>query len=63
MPIMKRPSKERLLSLYTKEGLTDSEIARRLEVNPSTVYRWKQHYGIETDIKQLFQVRVKRGGE
>lgn len=63
MPVTKRPTRDALLSLYTRDGLTDSEIARRLKVNSSTVYRWKRHYGIETDYKQIFEVRLKRGGE
>jgi len=63
MPITKRPSKATLIELYTKERLTDTQIARRLKVNPSTVYRWKRHYGIKTTTKQLFRVRLERGGE
>ena len=43
----KRPSREELIRLYTREGLTDAEIAERYGVNKSTVYRWKKHYGIK----------------
>ena len=63
MPKTKRPEKGALLPLYTEEGLTDREIARRLKVDPSTVYRWRKHYGIEVEFKQLFKVRVRRAGE
>lgn len=63
MPTTKRPAKDTLITLYTHEGLTDGQIARRFKVNPSTVYRWKRKYGIEVEYKQVFQARVKRGGE
>lgn len=62
MAPLKRPAKEALLSLYTQEGLTDSQVARRLGVSYSTVWRWRQHYGIELSVKQLYEVRLK-GGE
>lgn len=60
MAITKRPTMEALLELYTSRGLTDSQIARQFSVNLSTVYRWKQHYGIETTTEQVFKVRVKK---
>lgn len=63
MGIKKRPEKEALITLYTDEGLTDGQIARRLKVDRTTVYRWKRHYGIEIAYRQVFQARVKRGGE
>jgi transposase len=55
----KRPTKEHLLSLYTQERLTDSQIAQRFNVSPSTVWRWRKKYGIELDVKQLYEVRLK----
>jgi transposase-like protein len=58
----KRPEKEALLTLYTR-GLTDGQIARRLKVNRSTVYRWRQHYGIKVSTQQTFTVRLVKGGE
>lgn len=63
MRVTKRPTRDAFISLYTRDGLTDTQIARQLKVNRSTVYRWKKKYGIETDTKQLFLVRLKRGGE
>jgi len=60
---MKRPGKDELLSMYTKDRLTDGQIARRLEVNRATVYRWRRHYGIEITTERHFQARVKMGGE
>jgi transposase len=62
MPTTKRPDKESLLTLYTR-GLSDSQIARRLKVNRSTVYRWKRHYGIEVKYAQKFTARLVKGGE
>jgi transposase len=49
--------------MYSKEGFTDRQIAKRLNVNTSTVYRWRKHYGIEIEVKQIFRARLKRGGE
>ena len=63
MPVTKRPTRDTLITLYTTEGLTDQQIARKLKVNPSTVYRWKQKYGIQTSLKRVVQVRLGRGGE
>jgi transposase-like protein len=60
MPQTKRPDKAALLPLYTEEGLTDREIARRLKVNPSTVYRWRKKYGIHIEVEQIFRARLKR---
>lgn len=62
MKPLKRPTKEHLLELYTRDGLTDSKIARQFGVSPSTVWRWRQKYGIELSVKQLYEVRLK-GGE
>lgn len=58
-----RPSRDTLISLYTREGLTDGQIARRFKVNASTVYRWKRHYGIEVKYAQRFTVRLVKGGD
>jgi transposase-like protein len=48
--------------MYSNEGLTDSQIAERYQVNRTTVYRWRKHYGIEIEVKQIFRARL-RGGE
>ena len=58
MGTKKRPAKEALITLYTDEGLTDGQIARRLEVNRTTVYRWKRHYGIQVTYRQVFKAQV-----
>lgn len=63
MAAIKRPNKAHLLSLYTQEGLTDSQVAKRYGVNPSTVWRWRQHYGIEVTTKQVYTVQVQKGDE
>lgn len=60
---MKRPTKDELLSLYTEQGLTDGQIARRYKVNRATAYRWRRHYGIEVIIERHFRARLKRGWE
>lgn len=56
-----RPSKAVLLQLYTQEGLTDSQVAKRYGVRRSTVWRWRQHYGIEITTKQVYTVHVQKG--
>jgi transposase-like protein len=58
--ITKRPEKQDLLTMYTR-GLSDGQIARRLKVNRSTVYRWKRHYGIQ--VKYGVTARSVKGGE
>lgn len=58
---MKKPDKATLLQLYAKDGLTDVQVAKRLGVNPSTVWRWRKSYGIELTTEQLYRVRLKKG--
>jgi transposase-like protein len=58
---MVRPDKATLLSLYTRDGLTDSQIARQFHVSRQTVWRWRKHYGIELVTQQVYKVRVQKG--
>jgi transposase len=58
----KRPAKDALIKLYT-HGLTDEQIARRLEVNRSTVYRWRRHYHIEVKCAPTYTARLVKGAE
>jgi transposase-like protein len=62
MPTKKRPEKETLITLYTS-GLSDWQIARRLKVNRSTVYRWRRHYGIQVTTDHTFTARLVKGAE
>lgn len=59
---MQTPTKTQLLELY-REGLTDSQVAKRFRVSRQTVWRWRKEYGIRLDVTQVYRVRVKEGDE
>jgi DNA-directed RNA polymerase specialized sigma24 family protein len=56
--ILKRPSREELIQLYSEER-SAMGIARKLQVNESTVHRWLNHYGLRVE-RQL--KRKRKGG-
>ena len=33
-----------LLEAYARDGLTDEQIAKNLDITPSTLYEWKRRY-------------------
>jgi DNA-directed RNA polymerase specialized sigma24 family protein len=55
---LKRPSREELIQLYSEER-SAMGIARKLQVNESTVHRWLNHYGLRVE-RQL--KRKRKGG-
>lgn len=34
-----------LLEGYARDGLTDEQIARKIGINPATLYKWMERYG------------------
>lgn len=60
MPTKKRPEKGILIAMYTR-GLSDGAVAKELCVDPSTVWRWRRHYGIQLTMQRRFFAQLHKG--
>ncbi len=47
----KKPSKEKLQTLYANQSKSIREVARELKLHPDTVHYWLKKYGIQTRSK------------